>query len=106
MRIFDTYDKSKKEWKRRSKDVDKTVVRLYMGYPGTAYFYLRKILRVRTHVLEVEDLLRHPETGVEYQDYREVCVALGLVNSSKEYFHCVHESQQMGFGSWKLLGLL
>ena len=31
---------------------------------------------------------------------------MGLVNSSKEYFHCVHESQQMGFGSWKLLGLL
>ena len=53
----------------------------------------------------MDDLLKHPDTGEEFRDYREVCVALGLCDSSKEYFHCVHESENMGFGSWKLLGL-
>ena len=96
-----------KTWIRRKRDVEKQVVRLYIGYPGTAYFYLRKLLRCdrMTHIFYPEDLMRHPETGEEYKDYREICVALNLVNSSKEYFHCIHESQQMGFGRWKLLGL-
>lgn len=101
------YDNSKdnKRWKRRRMNVADVVVRLYMGYPGTEYFYLRKLLRTRTHILHVSDLKRHPETGEEFVDYRDTCIALGLVNSSKEYFHCVHEAQQMGFSGWKLLGM-
>jgi len=101
------FDPSKdaKCWKRRTRDVQNQVVRLYMGYPGTEYFYLRKLLRVRTHVFEESDLRRHPETGEEYLNYRDACIGLGLVNSSKEYFHCVSEAQQMGFSGWKLLGM-
>lgn len=50
-----------KRWKRRKRDVEDVIVRLYMGYPGSEYFYLRKLLRERKGPLSMEDLLIHPE---------------------------------------------
>ena len=61
------YTFGSKKWKRRKKDVEKTVVRLYMGYPGTPYFYLRKLLRCKrmTRIFYPDDLLTHPDSGEE-----------------------------------------
>ena len=63
-----TFKTSTKTWKRRKKDVEKTVVRLYMGYPGTQYFYLRKLLRSKRmqNIFHPDDLLKHPDTGDMY----------------------------------------
>ncbi len=100
-----TFASSEKRWKRRSHDED-AIVRLYMGYPGTEYFYLRKLLRARKGPLCVEDLLVDPEDeNNTWESYKEACVALGLVDSSKEYFLCMSEAQDMGFSNRKLLGL-
>ena len=100
-----SFNKTKKTWTRRMQNVDNTVVRLYMGYPGTEYFYLRLLLQNRTHLLSIADLMKHPEEDEEYSSYKEACVGLGLINSSKEFYDCVAEAKDMGFGSWKLLGL-
>jgi hypothetical protein len=101
------FDKKKKvrKWKRRTKN-DFVVVRLYMGYPGTEYFYLRKLLRHKTHLLHIGDLKKNDhDSTIEYSSYRESCVAHGLVDSGKEFYECMHDAHEMGFGSWKLLGL-
>ena len=99
------FDKKNVKWKRRKRRED-AIVRLYMGYPGTEYFYLRKLLRHRKGPLSIDELLCHPEESeVTFQSYKEACVALGYVDSSIEYFHCMSEAQDMGFSRGKLLGL-
>ena len=77
-----------------------------MGYPGTEYFYLRKLLRHRKGPLSIEDMLIHPDDEErEFSSYKEACVALQLVDSGTEYFHCMSEALDMGFSNRKLLGL-
>ena len=100
-----SFNTSQKQWKRRKSGGQNVVVRLLMAYPGTDYFYLRKLLRARTHIFKPEDLLTDPETMEEFDTYRQACVNLGLVTGSIEYFHAIHEAHEMGFGRWKLLGL-
>ena len=100
-------DKKVKKWVRRKKDED-VIIRLYMGYPGTEYFYLRKLLRSDKCIgpLAIENLLIHPENEeIKFSSYKEACVALQLVDSQKEYYHCMSEAQDMGFSRGKLLGL-
>ena len=99
------FDDSKKNWTRRKRD-DDVIVRLYMGYPGTEYFYLRKLLRHRIGPLSVEDLLVHPDNEeMTFKSYKHACVVLQLVDSSQEYYHCMSEAQDMGFTRGKMLGL-
>ena len=99
------FDDDKKTWKRRKRD-DDVIVRLYMGYPGTEYFYLRKLLRHRIGPLSVEDLLVHPDDDeITFKSYKHACVKLQLVDSSKEYYLCMSDAQDMGFTRGKILGL-
>ena len=98
-------DDTKKTWTRRKRDGE-VIVRLYMGYPGTEYFYLRKLLRHRTGPLSVEDLLVHPDNEeITFSSYKNACVKLELVDSGKEYYYCMSDAQDMGFTKGKILGL-
>ena len=99
------FDGDKKKWTRRKRD-DDVIVRLYMGYPGTEYFYLRKLLRHRIGPLSIEDLLVHPDNEeITFNSYKHACVKLQLVDSSKEYYLCMSDAQDMGFTRGKILGL-
>jgi hypothetical protein len=75
---------SNTKWHRRSNDTGKTIVRLYMGYPGTEYFYLRKLLRNRTHLLHVNDLLKHPEDPtLRFASYK---VNIHIIELENEFY--------------------
>ena len=108
--------KKEKKWVPRKRNLRDVVVRMYMGYPGTPKFYLRKLLRNRpvpevtttdadAYLLDVTDLMYNPVTNTVFKTYKEVCVEMGLVDSTTEFYDALSDAKDMGFGSWKLLGL-
>ena len=98
--------KTKKCWFRRKRSED-AIVRLYMGHVGTEYFYLRKLLREIKGPQSIESLLIHPEKeGVEFSSYKEACVALKLVDSHKEYYHCTQFVRLCGRVSYQIMSFV
>lgn len=85
-----TWNARRRQWKVRKARFSTIGRMVYVSPAAGERFYLRLLLTAVRGATSFRDL--RTINGVEYPDYKNACVALGLLDSDEEWDHCLREA--------------